>query len=104
MQAKLFFVYMLASRIGGTLYVGVTSRLIQRVWEHRNGLVEGFTKRYGVHRLVWFEIHAAAETAINREKQIKEWRRAWKIALIRERDPNWDDLWPALAAQEGPRP
>lgn len=96
MGDKQFYVYILASRIGGTLYIGVTSRLIERVWEHRNGVVEGFTKRYHVHRLVWFEVHGTAESAIRREKQVKDWRRAWKIRLIQERNPNWDDLYPAL--------
>jgi putative endonuclease len=96
MEEKQFYVYMLASRIGGTLYIGVTSRLTERVWQHKNGVVEGFTKRYHVHRLVWFEVHEAAESAIRREKQLKEWRRAWKIKLIQELNPNWDDLYPGL--------
>src|SRR5690606_13815333 len=77
-------VYLLASRRNGTLYVGVTSNLVQRVWQHRNHLVEGFTKRYGVSRLVWFELHETMESAIRREKAIKEWKRAWKIQLIEE--------------------
>lgn len=97
MSEKQFYVYMLASRIGGTLYIGVTSRLIERVSEHRDEVVAGFTKRYHVHRLVWFETHHTAESAIRREKQLKEWRRAWKIKLIQERNPNWDDLYLALA-------
>jgi putative endonuclease len=88
---------MLASRLGGTLYIGVTSRLIARVAEHRDGLIPGFTRRYRVHRLVWFELHQTAEGAIRREKQMKEWRRAWKIQLIQERNPNWNDLYPGLA-------
>ena len=96
MPEKQFYVYMLASRIGGTLYVGVTSRLIERVSEHRDGVVAGFTKRYRVHRLVWFEVHHTAESAIRREKQMKEWRRAWKVQLIHERNPDWDDLFLGL--------
>jgi putative endonuclease len=96
MAEKQFCVYMLASRIGGTLYIGVTSRLVARVCEHRDGVAAGFSKRYRVHRLVWFEVHTSAESAIRREKQMKEWRRAWKIRLIQERNPNWDDLLPGL--------
>ncbi|MCR6656469.1 MAG: GIY-YIG nuclease family protein [Opitutus sp.] len=99
MSQKQFWVYILASRIGGTLYIGVTSRLMERVWEHREGVVEGFTRRYGVHRLVWYEEHATAEYAIRREKQLKEWHRAWKIRLIEETNPNWDDLYPGLWPQ-----
>ena len=75
-------VYILASKRNGTLYTGVTSDLVQRVWQHKNGVVEGFTKRYGVHLLVWFEIHETMASAIAREKAIKEWKRAWKIELI----------------------
>ena len=98
MREKQFYVYMLASRIGGTLYIGVTSRLLERVSEHRDGVVAGFTKRYDVHRLVWFEAHGTAEGAIGREKQMKERRRAWKVRLIQELNPNWDDLFPGLAS------
>lgn len=89
-------VYLLASRRNGTLYVGVTSNLVQRVWQHRNHLVEGFTKRYGVSRLVWFELHETMESAIRREKAIKEWKRAWKIQLIEETNPEWVDLFESL--------
>jgi putative endonuclease len=91
-----YFVYMLASRIGGTIYIGVTHRLRQRVWEHKNDVVDGFTRRYGVHQLVWFEAFDDVTAAIQREKQMKEWRRAWKIRLIQEHNPNWDDLFPGL--------
>ena len=94
---KLFAVYMMASRRRGTLYIGVTSHLPKRVWEHREGVVEGFTKCYGVRKLVWFEVHDNAESAITREKQLKEWRRAWKIDLIEERNPWWQDLYVTLA-------
>jgi putative endonuclease len=89
-------VYILASRRNGTLYTGVTSDLLKRIWEHRSGLVGGFTKRYGVHRLIYFEIHDYMTEAIRREKQIKKWRRAWKIDLIERTNPQWHDLWPTI--------
>src|SRR5262249_6858599 len=91
---KCYWVYILASRIGGTLYIGVTNNLIRRVYEHRVDLVEGFTKQYGVHRLVYFEQYDSIEQAILREKRLKKWNRAWKIQLIEENNPNWDDLYP----------
>lgn len=90
-------VYLLASKFHGTLYVGVTSDLVQRIWQHRTGLVEGFTKRYAVHRLVWFEQADTMEVAIVREKQIKKWNRAWKVELIEKSNPDWRDLWPEIA-------
>ncbi|WP_422385331.1 GIY-YIG nuclease family protein [Roseibium album] len=83
---------MLASDLGGTLYVGVTNALLKRLYEHREGRGSAFTAKYGAHRLVYFEIHEEIEQAIKREKQIKRWKRAWKISLIEERNPNWDDL------------
>lgn len=86
-------VYILASRFNGTLYVGVTSDLIKRVWEHKQDLVEGFTRKYSVHTLVYFEMHKEIAEAIRREKQIKKWNRAWKIELIEKTNPNWKDLW-----------
>ncbi len=89
-------VYLLASQRNGTLYVGVTSNLIGRIWQHREHVVEGFTQRYGVTRLVWYEIHATMEAAILREKQIKRWNRAWKLRLIEAVNPEWDDLWPRI--------
>ena len=89
-------VYILASRRNGTLYVGVTSDLRKRVWEHRNDLVEGFTKKYGVHCLVYFEQHAEMAAAITREKQIKKWNRAWKLELIERANPEWQDLWEGI--------
>ncbi|MDE2715634.1 MAG: GIY-YIG nuclease family protein [Chloroflexota bacterium] len=85
-------VYILASKPNGTLYIGVTSNLIQRVWQHKNDLVEGFTKRYGLHRLVWYEAHESMESAITREKMLKRWKRAWKIELIDKDNPTWSDL------------
>jgi putative endonuclease len=91
-------VYLLASGRLGTLYVGVTSNLIQRVYQHRNELVEGFTRRYGVHDLVWFESHECMESAISREKQIKKWSRTAKIELIEKHNPEWRDLWPELTS------
>ena len=89
-------VYLLANRRNGSLYVGVTSDLIKRVWEHKNHVVEGFTKKYGVDRLVWYELHQTMESAIGREKAIKEWKRAWKLALIEKINPEWDDLYERL--------
>ena len=94
---KLFFVYILASGKNGTLYIGVTSDLIGRTYTHRNDLIEGFSRRYGVHDLVWFEQHATAETAIAREKQLKKWNRAWKVRLIEEANPHWLDRYDELA-------
>ncbi len=75
-------VYILASKRNGTLYIGVTSNLVKRVWEHKNDMVEGFTKRYGVHLLVWYEIHENMESALTREKRLKSWKRKWKVELI----------------------
>ena len=89
-------VYILASRRNGTLYVGVTGDLVRRVWEHKQDLVEGFTKKYRVHQLVYFEFHASMPDAILREKRIKKWNRAWKIALIEKSNPEWSDLWPQI--------
>lgn len=93
MTVKQPCVYLLASRRNGTLYVGVTSDLLKRVWEHKNHVVEGFTKRYGVDRLVWYELHESMESAIRREKAIKEWKRAWKLELIERANPEWTDLY-----------
>ena len=88
--------YILASGPGGTLYVGVTNDLVRRVYEHRNGLVPGFTKRYAVKRLVYFEEHATAPLALQREKNIKHWPRAWKIDLIESQNSEWIDLYDSL--------
>jgi putative endonuclease len=90
---KQFAVYILANKRNGTLYVGVTSDLQQRAWTHKNDLVEGFTKKYGVHRLVYCELHQDMMSAITREKQIKKWNRAWKLELIEKSNPDWRDLW-----------
>ena len=88
--------YILASRRNGTLYIGVTSDLVKRAYEHKQDLVEGFTKRYGVHELVYFEMHEDMVSAITREKQLKKWNRAWKIELIEKRNPEWRDLYAEL--------
>ncbi len=96
MHTKQPCVYILASRRKGTLYVGVTSDLIKRVWQHREGTTRGFTSRYGVHQLVWYETHATMLSAIGREKVIKEWRRVWKVKLIEANNPEWTDLYPSL--------
>ena len=93
---KTSFVYILASRPYGTLYVGVTSNLIRRVWEHKGGFVAGFTKKHNVHTLVWYEVHCDITEAIKREKRIKEWPRDWKINLIQSTNPAWHDLYAKL--------
>jgi len=90
------YVYILASRPYGTTYVGVTSDLIRRVWEHKEGFVAGFTKKYKIHSLVWYEVHTDILAAITREKQIKEWPRNWKINLVQSMNPTWHDLYPTL--------
>lgn len=94
---KALYVYILASRLNGTLYIGVTSDLVKRVWEHKENLVSGFTKTYGVKNLVWYEAHEGAMSAITREKQLKKWNRAWKIRLIQEKNPRWFDLYEEIS-------
>jgi putative endonuclease len=89
-------VYILASERNGTLYVGVTSDLVKRVWEHKSDFVEGFTKQHQVHDLVWYEVHENMESAITREKQLKEWQRQWKVELIEKMNPYWNDLYPTI--------
>ncbi len=89
-------VYILASKRNGTLYVGVTSDLVKRIWEHKNNVVEGFTKRYMVKQLVWYELHESMESAIMREKRIKDWKRAWKLELIEAKNPAWLDLYDTI--------
>jgi putative endonuclease len=91
------FVYLLASKLYGTLYVGSTTDLMGRIWAHKNKVVPGFTARYGVDLLVWFEVHETLAAGRLREKQIKEWKRAWKIALIERDNPHWIDLYPNLS-------
>lgn len=89
-------VYILASQKNGTLYLGVTSNLVQRVWQHKNNEVEGFTKKYQIHQLVYFEQHETMESAIIREKRLKKWKREWKINLIEKENPEWHDLWSSI--------
>jgi putative endonuclease len=91
------YVYIMASGRNGTLYIGVTSNLLKRAWEHREGIAEGFTRQYGCKTLVWFEVHDRIDDAIRREKQMKEWRRAWKLRQIEAMNPDWHDLFPTLA-------
>jgi len=91
-----YYVYLVTSKRNGTLYCGVTNNLIRRIYEHREGLAEGFTKQYGVKTLVWFDATPSIESAIQREKQIKNWKRDWKIGLIEKGNPGWIDLYPGL--------
>ncbi|MFI5166826.1 MAG: GIY-YIG nuclease family protein [Thermoanaerobaculales bacterium] len=86
-------VYILASRRNGTLYIGVTSNLRARIWQHKQDVVDGFTKKYGVHTLVYYEVHRDMTQAIVREKRLKKWNRAWKLKLIEDHNPEWKDLW-----------
>ena len=95
-MGKTFYVYILASQKRGTMYVGVTSNLLKRIYEHKNSLVDGFTKKYNVHHLVYYEVVSNAESAISREKQIKKWNRLWKMRLIEEHNPEWTDLYDSL--------
>ncbi len=92
-EMKLPRVSILSSRRNSTLYVGVTSNLVQRIWQHKNDFVEGFTKRYSVHTLVWYEVHESMDSAIAREKAIKGWKRAWKIEMIEKGNSSWRDLY-----------
>jgi len=101
-------VYILASGFRGTLYVGATSNLLQRLYQHREGLIPGFTRRYGVRRLVWYEMHDTMPAAGERERQLKEWRRAWKIEMIERDNLQWNDLalglgFPSIEPQPGSR-
>jgi putative endonuclease len=93
---NVFYVYLLASRKQGTLYLGVTRDLVHRIYQHREKLTPGFTSRYDVRRLVWFEVYDDPINAIEREKEIKKWRRSWKIALIEKDNPEWKDLYPEI--------
>ena len=103
---KAGYVYIMASRKNGTVYVGVTSDLAKRIYEHREGIISGFTKRYGCKRLVWFEAFDEIQQARRRELQMKQWKRAWKIRLIEESNFDWNDLYPTLfdAAVAAPGP
>jgi putative endonuclease len=93
-----FFVYILASKPNGTLYIGMTDDLVKRVWQHRNDFIPGFTQRYGVKMLVWYESYESRESAFMRERRLKKWNRAWKLALIEQENPSWQDLWTELSA------
>lgn len=93
-----YYVYLLASQRNGTLYVGVTNDLIRRTWEHKQDFAKGFTSKYGIHLLVWYEAHESIDAAITREKQIKKWNRAWKLRLIEEMNPDWHDLYLSFTA------
>ena len=92
------FVYLLSSKPYGTLYIGVTNDLVRRVWEHKNEVAQGFTERYGVVRLIYFEQIDSPIEAITREKQLKKWRRSWKVELIEKSNPDWHDLYPGIAS------
>ena len=92
-------VYILSSQRNGTLYVGVTSDLVKRIWEHKQNAVDGFTKKYKVHTLVYYEVHIDMLAAISREKQLKKWRRQWKLELIEDKNPEWNDLWVEIIDQ-----
>ena len=96
MNRQTYYVYIMASRRNGTLYIGVTNDLVRRVYEHKNDLVEGFTDKYRVHKLVYWEQSENIESAIEREKQLKHWKRAWKLALIEEHNAGWHDLYEQL--------
>jgi putative endonuclease len=98
---KQYYVYIICSKRNGTLYTGITSDIIKRIYEHKNNLVEGFSQKYNVHRLVWYEIHETAETAISREKQIKAWKRQWKLRLIEKDNPEWNDLYDNICESTG---
>lgn len=89
---KPYYVYILASQRNGTLYVGMTNNLERRIWEHKNNYIDGFTRKYEVHHLVYYELHDNPDSAIQREKQIKKWNRLWKLKLIEEKNPLWKDL------------
>ena len=95
-MAKQFYVYILASKRNGTLYTGVTSNLIQRVWQHKHDVIQGFTRKYNVKTLVYYEVHENAESALTREKKIKRWRRSWKLDLIENSNPGWRDLYEGI--------
>ena len=93
-----YYVCLLASDRNGTLYIGVTNDIVRRVFEHKSKVVPGFTKRYAVDKLVWFEIYDDPTSAITREKELKKWRREWKVRLIEEQNPQWIDLYPQIAS------
>jgi len=93
MNSNSYYVYILSSHKNGTLYIGITNNLVKKIWEHKHKLVEGFTNKYEVHHLVYYELHESPESAIQREKQLKKWNRQWKLRLIEEKNPEWKDLY-----------
>ncbi len=95
-KEKQAFVYIMANKRNGTIYTGVTNDLSNRVWQHKQNVIEGFTKKYGVHHLVYFEQHGSMYSAIEREKQIKKWCRQWKLKLIEKENPSWSDLYDSI--------
>jgi len=97
-MSKIYYVYIMASARNGTLYIGVTNHIGRRAWEHREGLVEGFTKKYDVKMLVWFEAYESVHDAIHRETLLKKWKRRWKLELIEKTNPEWRDLYETLNA------
>jgi putative endonuclease len=99
MRDYLYYVYILASRRNGTLYIGVSNDIMRRTWEHKSDLVAGFTKKYGVHILVWYEMYNDIDAAIAREKRMKRWNRDWKIALIEKANSGWNDLYDRLLGE-----
>jgi putative endonuclease len=101
MSGEKYAVYILASDRNGTLYIGATSDLVKRIWEHRSSIVDGFSKTYHVHKLVYFELHSSMEAAILREKQLKKWNRDWKLELIEEKNPYWRDLYSEILDSTG---
>jgi putative endonuclease len=98
---KSFYVYILCNKRNETLYTGITSNLVKRIYEHKNNLIKGFSQKYNIHSLVWYELHDAAETAITREKQIKTWKRQWKMRLIEKNNPEWNDLYDTICEETG---
>jgi putative endonuclease len=98
---KQYYVYILCSKRNGTLYTSITSDIIKRIYEHKNNLIEGFSQKYNVHRIVWYEIHETADAAISREKQIKVWKRQWKLRLIEKDNPEWNDLYDNICENTG---
>ena len=98
---KTFYVYILCNRRNGTLYTGVTSGIIKRTYEHENKLDDGFTRKYNLQSLVWYEIHKTADSAITREKRIKKWERKWKLELIEKNNPEWNDLYDYICENSG---
>lgn len=99
MRERLYYVYILASRRNGTLYIGVSNDVVRRTWEHKNDLIDGFTRKYGVHILVWYELHEDINLAIAREKRLKRWKRAWKLKLIEKNNSGRNDLYDGLTGE-----